>query len=70
MVTLVADHGLQPYALDEIVNWAYLDMALGNDMDQVSSLTKIVSTGWTDLWNTQATITRQLQKLRDSKIIP
>jgi nucleoside-diphosphate-sugar epimerase len=67
---LVAQHGLQPYGLDEIVNWAYLDMALGNDMDQVSSLTKIVSTGWTDLWNTEATITRQLQKLRDNRIIP
>lgn len=67
---LVANHGLQPYKLDQIVNWAYLDMALGNDFDQVSSLTKIVSTGWTDLRDTQATITRQLQKLRDNRIIP
>lgn len=67
---MVTTHDLQPYALDQIVNWAYLDMALGNDMDQVSSLTKIVSTGWTDLWDTQATITRQLQKLRDNRIIP
>ena len=67
---MVAEHGLAPYGLDDIVNWAYLDMALGNDMDQVSSLTKIVSAGWTDLWDTQTTITRQLQKLRDRKIIP
>ena len=67
---MVSEHGLKPYKLHEIVNWAYLDMALTNDMDQVSSLTKIVSTGWTDLWDTQNTITRQLQKLRDDRIIP
>jgi len=67
---MVSEHGLKPYTLHEIVNWAYLDMALTNDMDQVSSLTKIVSTGWTDLWDTQNTITRQLQKLRDDRIIP
>lgn len=67
---LVANHGLRPYRLDQIVNWGYLDMALGNDFDQVSSLTKIVSTGWTDLWDTQATITRQLSKLRENRIIP
>lgn len=67
---LVADHGLKPYRLADIVNWGYLDMALNNDMDQVSSLTKIVSTGWTDLWDTQKTITRQLQRLRDDRVIP
>ncbi|MBO6784691.1 MAG: SDR family oxidoreductase [Alphaproteobacteria bacterium] len=67
---MVAGHGLAPYRLDEIVNWAYLDMALGKDMDQVSSLTKIVSAGWTELWDTTATITRQLQKLRDRRVIP
>lgn len=67
---LVADHGLHPYKLNEIVNWAYLDMALFNDRDQVSSVTKIVRAGWTDLWDTQATITRQLQKLREARIIP
>jgi len=67
---LVTAHGLQPYKLDQIVNWAYLDIALGNDFDQVSSLTKIVGTGWNDLWDTPATITRQLSKLRDNRIIP
>ncbi len=67
---LAARHDLQPFALDQLVNWAYLDMALGNDMDQVSSLTKIVGAGWTGFRDTPATITRQLQKLRDNRIIP
>ena len=67
---LVAKHDLRPYALDELVNWAYLDMALGNDRDQVSSLTKIVAAGWTGFRDTPATITRQLARLRDRRIIP
>ncbi|MGB0573208.1 MAG: SDR family oxidoreductase [Alphaproteobacteria bacterium] len=67
---MVAEHGLRPYPLDEIVNWAYLDMALGTDMDAMSSLTKIFKAGWTNVWDSEATITRQLQKLRDRKIIP
>jgi len=67
---LVAAHDLRPYPLDQLVNWAYLDMALGNDRDQVSSLTKIVGAGWTGFRDTPATITRQLQKLRDNRIIP
>ena len=67
---MVAEHGLKPYPLDDIVNWAYLDMALNNDIDQMSSLTKIFKAGWTNVWDSEATITRQLQKLRDRKIIP
>jgi len=67
---MVAEHGLKPYALDDIVNWAYLDMALNNDIDQMSSLTKIFQAGWTNVWDSEETITRQLQKLRDDKIIP
>jgi len=53
-----------------VVNWAYLDMALGNDRDQVSSITRIVHTGWTELWDTETTITRQLHRLRERRIIP
>ncbi|HCP00671.1 MAG: NAD-dependent dehydratase [Alphaproteobacteria bacterium] len=67
---LVEKHDLQPYALDQLVNWSYLDMALGNDMDQISSLTKIVGAGWTELRDTPSTITHQLRKLRDARIIP
>ncbi len=63
-------HGLRPYALPEIVNWAYLDMALNNDIDQMSSLTKIFQAGWNRVWDSEETITRQLQKLRDAKVIP
>tara|TARA_A100001037_G_C15125231_1_gene625839 strand:+ start:297 stop:1346 length:1050 start_codon:yes stop_codon:yes gene_type:complete len=67
---LVAEHGLRPYPLDQIVNWTYLDMALNNDMDQMSSLTKIFNAGWTNVRDTEDTISRQLQRLRDDKIIP
>ena len=68
--SMVERYGLKPYALEQIVNWRYLDMALNNDIDQMSSLTKIFQAGWTEVWDSEATITRQLQKLRDNKIIP
>jgi len=67
---MVVEHGLAPYRLDQVVNWAYLDMALGNDRDQVSSITRIARTGWTELWDTETTITRQLHRLRERRIIP
>ena len=68
--SMVEKHGLKPYPLKQIVNWGYLDMALNNDIDQMSSLTKIFQAGWTNVWDSEETITRQLQKLRDDKIIP
>ena len=68
--SMVEKHGLKPYPLEQIVNWGYLDMALNNDIDQMSSLTKIFQAGWTNVWDSQETITRQLQKLRDNRIIP
>lgn len=67
---MVAEHGLQPLPLDRLVNWAYLDKALGNEFDQISSLVRIVQAGWTGFRDTQATITNQLARLRAARIIP
>lgn len=67
---IVAAHGLRPYKMTELVNWRYLDMALGNEFDQMSSMTKARQAGWTGLRDTEYTITDQLQRLRDAKILP
>jgi hypothetical protein len=45
-------------------------MALGNAYDQMSSITKARQAGWHKTLDTEATITRQMQRLRDDKIIP
>ncbi len=67
---IVAQHGLQPFTLAELTKWDYLDMALGNAYDQMSSITKARQAGWHKSLDTEATITRQMQRLRDDKIIP
>jgi len=67
---IVARHGLKPYTLAELTKWDYIDGALANGYDQMSSTTKARKAGWHKVLDTEATITRQLQRLRDSKIIP
>ncbi|NKB48736.1 MAG: NAD-dependent epimerase/dehydratase family protein [Alphaproteobacteria bacterium] len=67
---IAASHGLQPFTLAELTNWDYLDMALGNAYDQMSSMTKARHAGWHKTLDTEATVARQMQRLRDDKIIP
>ena len=67
---IVAQHNLQPFTLAELTNWDYLDMALGNAYDQMSSIIKARQAGWHKTLDTEATITRQMQRLRDARIIP
>jgi hypothetical protein len=67
---IIKIYGLQNHALAELTNWDYLDMALGNSYDQMSSITKIRQAGWNNSLDTENTIVNQIQKLRDIKIIP
>ena len=67
---IVRTYDLQNYTLAELTNWDYLDMALGNGYDQMSSITKIRQAGWNNSLDTETTITNQIQKLRDINIIP
>ena len=67
---IVKNHKLQPYTLSDLTRWDYLDMALSNGYDQMSSITKIRQAGWQKTFDTEKTISKQMQKLRDSKIIP
>jgi len=63
-------HQLRKYAMSDIVTWPFLDYAFANGFDQMSSLTNIRQAGWTEVLDTEATVTDQLQKLRDNRIIP
>lgn len=63
-------HQLRKYAMSDIVTWPFLDYAFANGFDQMSSLTNIRQAGWTEVLDTETTVTDQLQKLRDNRIIP
>ena len=67
---IVKNHKLQPYTLSDLTRWDYLDMALSNGYDQMSSTTKIRQAGWYKTIDTEKTISKQMQRLRNSKIIP
>jgi nucleoside-diphosphate-sugar epimerase len=67
---IVAQHGLRPYTLADLTNFAYADRAMSPDYDQMASMTKIRQAGWTEAWDTEETITRQLERLRRDRIIP
>ena len=67
---IVAKHGLQPHTLAELTNWDYLDTALGNAYDQMSSMTKARHAGWHKTLDTELTLARQMQRVRDDKVIP
>lgn len=67
---IVKKNSLKPYGLEELVNWQYLDFALGNEFDQMSNLGKIRAAGWTRFIDTEDTITAQLSRLRENRIIP
>ena len=67
---IVAAHGLQPYTLAELTNWDYLDTAMSKPYDQMSSMTKARHAGWHKTLDTETTLVRQMQRVRDEKIIP
>ena len=67
---IVAAHDLQPYTLAELTNWDYLDTAMSKPYDQMSSMTKARHAGWHKTLDTETTIVRQMQRVRDEKIIP
>lgn len=67
---IVAAHDLKPYRMADLTNWAYADRAMAPDYDQMASLTKARQHGWTEAWDTEETITLQLERLRRDRIIP
>ena len=67
---IVAEHGLKPYKMADLTNWAYADRAMSATWDQMASTTKARQHGWTEAWDTEETITLQLERLRRDRIIP
>lgn len=67
---IVARHGLRPLTLSELANFAYLDFALGAEYDQMAHMGAARRAGWNRWQDTEKTMTRQLQRIRDMRVIP
>lgn len=67
---LVAEHGLQPYKMEQLVNWRWGDFIFGSTYDNVSSTIKIRKTGFADCMDSEECYLNALEKLRKEKIIP
>ena len=61
---------LHRYTIDDLATWRFIDYAFTNGFDQMSSLTKIRQAGWHEVLDTEDSITQQLQRMRDDRIIP
>ena len=67
---IVKQHGLVPHTIADLVQWDWIDYALANDFDQLSDLNTLRAAGFHEFMDTQLTITDQLARLRQRRIIP
>jgi len=67
---IVEKHQLRRYQMHDLTTWRFADYAFKNAFDQMSSLTKIRQAGWHDVLDTELTITNQLTRMRNDRIIP
>ena len=63
-------YGLRPYALDQLVGWAFGDEEFNVDHDMVSSNVKRFQLGFAEVMDSAAMFRRQFDDLRQARIIP
>lgn len=69
-VQMRAKYGLQPYSLDQLVNWNYMDWAYSTPYDQVSSLAKARRAGWHEVLDATTMFRELIGGLVDQRVIP
>lgn len=67
---MVERHGLRPYALDQLVGWAFGDEEFNVDHDMISSNAKRFELGFTEVMDSAAMFRRQFESLRQARIVP
>ncbi len=67
---IVAEHGLENYAMDSLVDWSWGDFVFGSAFDNVSSTVKIRKTGFNDCEDSEEVYLNALDNLRQRRIIP
>lgn len=67
---IVAEHGLQQYRMEQLVDWRWGDFVFGSAFDNVSSTIRIRQSGFHDCMDSEDCYLRALTKLRDLRVIP
>jgi len=62
--------GLQPYTLEQLVNWSYADWAYASPYDQVSSLAKARRAGWHEVLEPAVMFAELVDGLVGQRVIP
>jgi nucleoside-diphosphate-sugar epimerase len=62
--------GLQPYTLEQLVNWSYADWAYSSAYDQVSSLAKARRAGWNEVLDPAVMFAELVGGLVEQRVIP
>lgn len=68
--SIVEKHGLQRFALGEIVNWAYGDMTMCQGWDHISSTIKSRQFGFAECIDTEDMFLEHLARFRAERVIP
>lgn len=63
-------YGLQPYTLNELVSWPWVDWAYSAPYDQISSVTKARKAGWHEVIDSTTMFRELIGELVAQKIIP
>ena len=63
-------HGLAPYRLDELANWAFADWVYSSAFDQMSSLARVRRAGWNEVLDAETMFRELFDRLRALRIIP
>jgi len=67
---IVRDHGLQPYRLDDLVNWRFGDFIFAAGWDDMSSMVKARRHGFVEAIDSEHMLLDQLAAFRRDRIIP
>jgi nucleoside-diphosphate-sugar epimerase len=67
---LVQQHGLRPYAYQDIVSWKFGDAIFKTTYDNITSTIKARKHGFADCIDTEEMYLELLQQLRDARVIP
>ena len=67
---MVGQHGLKPYAFDQLVAWPFGDYVFGCDWDVMSDVTKSRRHGFHEVVDSEQMFVRLLRRFREERIVP
>jgi nucleoside-diphosphate-sugar epimerase len=67
---VVAAHGLEPHAMQELVTWPFADYVFGCDWDVMTSTTRIRQAGFHDVVDSETMFLDLFWRFRQARILP